>query len=360
MKETSRNVAVGITVIVALALLAAMILMFAGLPEMFQRGYEIEISSWATHDAHEGDVIHLSGMRVGRLTSIRFADPDRPTEGVRLIARIDGDIRLPGNAKAFFFGRGVMGGTYLAIKGEGEPVRDPKTGEALEFFPTDRSIVMESVQMPSSLLPAELTDAMKSLSKLADNLNKLLAPPEEPPATGPVVPGQPPTTAAAPKGLRGTIEKLNRTLDAISTVLGDVENQENIKTSLANLSKATAAATEAMGSLQAFAEQARKTAADAQTTVKDFSELAVASRQRMDELSMKLIEDAEQISKLMTTINRIASKIDSGEGTAGKLLTDPELYNSFLAATRQLNELMRELRQLVEGWKTSGVEIKLK
>ncbi len=43
MTPNARNIAVGLTVIVALAMLGGMILIFAGLPQMFQAGYEIKI-----------------------------------------------------------------------------------------------------------------------------------------------------------------------------------------------------------------------------------------------------------------------------------------------------------------------------
>lgn len=356
MREYVRNLAVGTTVIVALGLLGGMILLFTGLPAMFQRGYEVRISSYTTHDTHEGDIIHLSGMRIGRITEIDFADPDRPTEGVTFVVRIDPDVRLPGNCKAYFFAKGVMGGAYIGLKADGPPRYDEE-GNVLEFFPTDGSIVMESEFVGSGLIPPELTDAMKSLSDLAKNLNVLIAPEPAPPATGEAVPGTQPT---APGGIRGTIGKLNRALDAMSTVLGDVENQRNIKTSLANLAKATAAATEAMEAMKAFADEARKTASAARTTAEDFSKLAGRSQQRMDDIADKLIVAAENVSELMATINRSAGKIESGEGTAGKLLNDPELYNSFLSATKQLNQLMGELRQMVEIWKEGGIEIKLK
>lgn len=356
MREYVRNLAVGTTVIAALGLLGGMILLFTGLPEMFHRGYEIHISSYTTHDTHEGDTVHLSGMRIGRLTDIRFADPDRPAEGVTLVARIDPDVRLPGNCKAYFFAKGVVGGAYIGLKADGPPRYDEE-GNLLEFFPTDGSVIMEGEFVGSGLIPPELTDAMKSLSDLAKNLDTLIAPEPAPPATGEVVAGTQPTT---PGGIRGTLGKLNRALDALSTVLGDVENQRNIKTSLANLAQATAAATEAMVALKAFADAARQTATAATTTAEDFSKLADRSQQRIDDIADKLIVAAENVSELMATINRSAGKIESGEGTAGKLLNDPELYNSLLSATKQLNQLMGELRQIVEIWKEGGIEIKLK
>ena len=362
MNEQARNLAVGFTVLVALALLGGMILLFTGLPQVFLGGYEIRFAASGTHDAHEGDPVHLSGVRIGRVTDIRFTDPGKPYEGVTFTARIESDIKLPANVRAYFFTKGLVGAAYIELKADGPPYIDPRTGEPLEHFPTDGSIVMESAHVGSSVMPDELTDAIKGVSKLAANLNALLEPEPAPPAaTGQA--GTETQTASAPApppGLRGTVVRLNRTLDAFSAVLGDVENQRNIKTSLKDLAAATAAAKEAMDALKAFADDARRTATSAEETAKSFTELADSTRNRIDDLTQRLIADAEAISATMATINRAAAKIESGEGTAGKLLNDPELYNSLLNTTEQMSRLITEFRELVETWKSGGVELKIK
>ncbi len=98
--------------------------------------------------------------------------------------------------------------------------------------------------------------------------------------------------------------------------------------------------------MRQFADEAQKTASNA--------------NQKLDDIAGKLITTSEGISELMATMNRIAIKIESGDGTAGKLLNDPQLYNSFLEASKQMAEMLKEFRELAETWKKQGVEIKLK
>jgi len=338
MKERTRDIAVGLTVLVALAILGGLIMLFTGLPWYFQSGYLVKIASDGTHDVHPGDAVHLAGMRIGRITDVSFTDPAQPYRGVTITARIDKEIALPGNVVAEFYTKGLVGAAWTELTPTGPDLIDPDTGKVLEVFPTDGSVMMPSRHIGESMLPRELIDAMGSLTDLAENINKLISP-QPAPQTQPGTAG-----AQAPEqaSLQATVVKLNRALDAMSAVLGDAENQANLRISLANLAKATAAATETMNELKEFASRAAATA-------EDFSGLAD-----------KLIHSAEEVSRLMATVNRVATKIESGEGTAGKLLSDPELYNSFLAATEQMGLLMTELRQLVETWQSQGVEIKVK
>ncbi|MGC9454543.1 MAG: MlaD family protein [Phycisphaerae bacterium] len=353
MTERSRNIAVGLTVLVALAMLAGMVLIFAGLPQLFQRGYEIKLVSDSTHEIREGDSVHVSGMRAGRIVEVGFTDPADPTAGVTIVARIDGDIRIPSNAKAVVFTRGFVGSPYVALVPEGPQPEDQP------FLPTHPTPTLQIEHRGTGLLPGELGPALEGLAKLTENLNELIAP-EEAPTTA-AADGEGPATepAPTPSGVKGTIEKLNRTLDALYVVLGDVENQRNIQDSLANIRQAAQAATEAMNSMEDFAVEAQKAAAGAADTLSEVREATGEARQRMGDVADKLIESSERISTLMSTVNRIALKIESGDGTAGRLVSDPELYNNLLDATREMSRLMKEFRTLVETWKESGVQIKV-
>ena len=351
MNEKRRNLAVGVTVLVALAMLGGMILRFAGSPEIFQRGYDLVILTDSTHNIKPGDSIYLSGMQVGRLVSVGFTEND-PRKGVTIVARVDRDTQLPANVVVYIFEGSGFQGAYVQLKPEGQYRIDPQTGKTMEFLPTDRTTTLEAKVIPGSLIPPEAIDALKGLSKLAENLNNLISPPPVPAtqvATGPA--GTEPSTAAATSpadqgGLPGMVAKLNRTLDALYAVMGSQENQANIKTSLANLSKATASAAEAMESLKAFAASGQAAATQAGSDV--------------HALTMKLIDDAEKISQLVMTLNQAAEKIAAGQGTFGKLINDPALYNSLLDMTNAIKKMTEDFDALARKWNEKGVEMKLK
>ena len=376
MKEHTRNVTVGLTVIVALLMFGAMILLFTGLPEMFQRGRVLLITFPATADVHKGDWVHLAGMRVGKVTDITFAEDD-PRQGVRFMVRIDEGVKIPANVRPRIYTRGFVGGAYLDLTPSGPNRLDPKTGQPLLFLPDDWDEPLDGDLRGTGLIPEEMLVAVRGLAKLAENLNDLLAPaePTTTAATAPAAsqPGTRPSPAAGGT-LRGTLAKLGRALDAMEAVLGDAENQANIKTSMANLAAATGKAADAMDALKAFAAEAgktagevRKTVADARQTmtdagkaVRNFSALAKTADRRIEELAPRLIDGAEKLSAVLASINRLATKVESGKGTAGQLINDPKLYQSLLEAAQQLTEMMKEFRALAEDWRKNGVPLKVK
>ena len=52
--------------------------------------------------------------------------------------------------------------------------------------------------------------------------------------------------------------------------------------------------------------------------------------------------------------------IESGEGTLGRLVNDPALYNELVATTRQINEMATRFAALAERWETDGIVIDMK
>ncbi|MFA6135575.1 MAG: MlaD family protein [Phycisphaerae bacterium] len=355
MKAEARNLAVGVTVIIALSMLGVLILLFTGLPGVLNRGYKIHMEFDSTHDLIEGDSVFLAGIRVGSLTEVDFIDPAAPGKGVRMTALINHSVRLPGNTQAFVYTKGLMGKGYLSLSPEGALPTNPATGKVIEYLPTDGSVVLVGQQRGNGLFPPEVTDAVKNLSSLAKNLNELVAPaPSATAATGPDGQTQP-ASGPSPRqnSLQGSVAKFNRTLDALYAVIGDEKNQANIKASLANLAVVTAEAKEAMVSFKAFAQQATE-------ATKDVSKVANSAGQRIDELARKLMDDADAVSRLMSTMQETVRKLGEGEGTTGKLINDPKLYNNLVDATKQMTDLMTEMRDLVKTWRESGVEMKLK
>ncbi len=372
MKEHRRNIAVGITVILGLVLLGAMVLTFAKLPEQFTGGYRLKVRMDTTAGAEAGDFVYFRGIRVGRITDVSFADPDDLGKGVLITLTIDDQYRLPA-AVTVAFTKGFMGNTYVEISPGGPKRVHPETGKPITFAPTDVTLEVEGhfrstspvdefgpVLESFSEIGRELKPAMQSITRLAENINRMIAPAPgdgNAPTTGPAD-GNTPTEL--PQGLAGTTDRLNRTLDALYAVLGDAENRDNIKSALANLSEASAKMSEAMDAVKQIATDANAVMSSAEGTLGEISKTAVAARKDFDAVTAKVVTGAEDLSKLLTTMRKVVGRIEEGEGSAGKLLKDPKLYNELVDTVKQMKELAKDLRALAQTWKKTGLQVKLK
>ena len=65
-----------------------------------------------------------------------------------------------------------------------------------------------------------------------------------------------------------------------------------------------------------------------------------------------------RFTSLGDQIDAVLARINSGEGTVGKLMTDPALYEQAREAAERLALTLRDLQQLVRQVREQGVELK--
>jgi phospholipid/cholesterol/gamma-HCH transport system substrate-binding protein len=96
-----------------------------------------------------------------------------------------------------------------------------------------------------------------------------------------------------------------------------------------------------------------KTADAATETVK-------ATQARIDEISKAAIDRMADLSRLMEQANTLTAKINDGQGTAGRLVNDPKLYEGLVDTTTQLNTAVQDLQRVLQQWEQEGVTVKLR
>jgi phospholipid/cholesterol/gamma-HCH transport system substrate-binding protein len=297
MTERTRNLIVGSTVLGAMGLLIVMVVMFTRLPGGLQGGYELDIIVEDTGGVNVGDSVYLRGLRVGYIDRIRFIDKNHPTTGIQMTARVDHGVPIDDDTICYI-SPSVMGPAMLNLR-TGEP-RDLR---GLMELPEGTIHGMIEKTGPLAELKAALTD----IAAITDSLLQIIGPADQT------------DVAIEQSGVRGAIIRLNRTLDEF----------------------------------HAFAAEARE-------SVGTITETTETASGHVEDLAKSLVDSADELSLVLSSMQRIAAKIESGEGTAGKLVNDPRLYRELLDTAEQTSQLMQEIRLLVEQWQAEGIEMKLK
>ena len=157
------------------------------------------------------------------------------------------------------------------------------------------------------------------------------------------------------------LDNTDRSLEVIRNVLGDEKNQKKLA--------------ESLGKLPRTIDKMNDTFEAADTALRKFTESPPGSDkpppidrlitmiERMDRTMRKFTESddpnqpppVDQIAKAVGNINEITdlmrdimARIDKGEGTLGALLKDRQLYDRLNRAARNIEQLSRELRPIVE------------
>jgi len=307
--QRRRNIVVGIFVMLALCALGVMIYKFGDLPAaVSELGSFYVFVQFPTAPGVQRDTpVRFCGYQVGRVSKVMA--PDIRTDlntGLRYhqtlaILNIGKKyVNIPSNVEVKLMTRG-LGSSYVELKVDPHlPLTRLDPNDPNTVYLTNEMLLQGSTGMTSEFFPEE---SQKKLEELVD-------------------------------GLKAFVDNANH-------IISDPNNKENFKTILANLSEAANQATEA------FKEFQRLSAAGTETL-----ENADA---KADKLVAAMVETSEELGKTAAELRQILVKINSGEGTAARLVNDGRFYENLLENTEQLQVLLEQLKPLADKAKKKGL-----
>jgi phospholipid/cholesterol/gamma-HCH transport system substrate-binding protein len=322
--QKRRDVIVGIFVIVGLAALAWMILKFGDLPTTVtrMRSFQIYVQFPTAPGVMKDTPVRFCGYQVGMVTRVappavrvdlNTRQPYHQTLCTLSINKIYKDI--PSNVEIKLMTRG-LGSSYLELKVDPRklpaPPRDPNDPRSCCL--TEGMVLQGSTGMTSEFFPEESQEQLSSL-----------------------------------------VEAIGTFVGHANDILGDPKNKENFKATLANIAKTT-------GDMPVAVDQVVETLKDAQKTLEGFRQLAAAGSETLqstdakaERLVVSLINTSNELGRTVSQLRLALEKVNSGDGSAGRLLNDGRLYESLLESTTQLNVLLKDLKDLTTKISEQGL-----
>jgi phospholipid/cholesterol/gamma-HCH transport system substrate-binding protein len=310
--QKKRNIAVGIFVIVALVAIVWLLFKFGDLPVKISEwnSYTVNVQFPIAQGVAKSTPVRFCGYQVGMVTDVR---PPKKLQNLRtgqfyhqavVVLSIDKKYNdIPSNLDVKLMTRG-LGSSYieLVINPDAPPVKSQDANQPPKDYLVEGMWLQGSSGTTSEFFPAE---SQKKLDELITGLNSL-------------------------------IKNANN-------IIGDPNNRENIRVTLANLAETTKRATTAMQEFEKFATAGTM-------TFKDVDEKVVPV----------VVSLSEELSKTTAEMRLILEKINSGQGTAGKFINDGRFYENMLENTQQLESLLKEMREFIAKSSEKGLPIKLK
>jgi phospholipid/cholesterol/gamma-HCH transport system substrate-binding protein len=147
------------------------------------------------------------------------------------------------------------------------------------------------------------------------------------------------------KPLQKKVENAIVSADSLITGFNQVltpEAREDLKSTFDNLNKTMASFSKAANSLEnLLAENDEKLS----RTFTNLDEMTVNFKQLSDSLAQVEINSlVADLEKMIANFNAVSAKINNGEGTLGKLINDDQVYVNLENATKQLEELLQDIK----------------
>lgn len=340
-KSVARDFLVGITAIVGVGGLLFMLMLFGEFRKRFEPVYPIKLSMPAGAGIGGTSPVLFNGVRVGAITNLAVANP--PTEGIVATLNIRKGIPIPRDL-AVYVEKGLVGEAAMSLSF----APDARTNDFIPedaFLPgrdtppirvTPRSLFGD-LQRPLERLSATADKFEKfadTYTKLGETLQGLLAPRD--PAD--VDAGKTPTVATV-------IARVDSLLANLNKWAGDDSLLKNLKDSSSKI-----------GELMTDARAAAKSIDDAAKGLDAKGERAVAA---VESLARDAKSTLSRLDGALTDVSAIAGKINRGEGTAGQLVNNPDLYKSLNNAAERLDKALTELQLLLQKFKAEGIKVGL-
>ena len=337
MTERSHNMLVGLTSVAGFVCLAVLLWLFGYVPRWLEKGYEVRVALNHASGLTEGSLVKLSGIRIGKVRSVKLQEA--PTRGVLVFAIVR--HRIPLQARVTVEAPFIGGSPSLAF------TIDHLDDEQLdELLATDGSAVVGG-KVPS--LATQFADELKAAmdvpirqferfsnqwSLVGSNLNQLIEPRQVEQVDQGQLRGNL-STALARADAR--LSELRHTVDSINRWLDDGQMRDNVRATATNAALATKKIHESAG---------------------QFGELLGEARQHMDRLAGRYVAVADTISHLIHVVQQVVDKVDQGDGSVGKLLNDSRMYDNLNDALVRLQAALKQVQLLVEKWKEEGLPVR--
>lgn len=235
--------------------------------------------------------VTVNGLAVGKVNSIDFADKNG---GLIVTFSVEKDFDFSKNSTVLIYSSGFIGGNNLGIIPANDGAATAQSGDTLQG----------DIQ-----------------AGMIDGIMDKFVPLE--------------------KSLEHTLARLDTVLVGISDVL-DEDTKKNLRSSISNLNQTMASfngvARDMKSLLNTNKEKLNSTMSNLDITAQNFAKLSD---------SLAQIETGELVRNMETTIrklNNIAEGIDNGEGSVGKLLKDDKLYDNLTGASKQMEQLLEDMK----------------
>ena len=236
--------------------------------------------------------VTLNGYKIGKVQKINFNPND--TKELIVDVVIENDVKFSKTSKAELYETGLIGGKAIAIIPDYDNNVIAKSGDYLIGIVKPGLTDLVNQIMPQIQL--QLEAVMKKAEIVLSNVNSLFD--EE-----------------TKESLKSSIDEFGSLTNSLSETSANIndfikDNSPNLTTTINNLNETS-------------------------LKIKDISS-------SMSEVDLNLI--LTNLDSTISNLNKITHKLNQGEGTIGKLLYDDVLFKNLDDATKNLEELIEDIK----------------
>lgn len=360
MDEQRYRFGVGVLVVASIVIGVILIMFFGAAPDFLASHYQVTVNFPAAPGVDSDTPVRKNGVTVGRVKRVNLLPDDH---GVDLVLELDSDRQVR-QGEICRIGNGSL------ITGDAVVEFIPPSAESLvtrfdgrDGLPPDGQLSEIEKEVAAAYLKDQ--DYVKGGQLTPDPLGTLIGMQEKFAPTLVAIEQAGTQVGALARDVRSllsgeqgqlrtivqkteqTIDNFNRTLDAIEGVFADEGLRNSLRTASDRLPK--------------LLDEAEGVLRETRETVASFEGVGVAAEKAMENVASfteplgeqgeKIVADAvrtlNNLDALLNDIRQVSTRINSGQGTLGRLLNDDELYFAVQRSVQNVEQLSSQLRPII-------------
>ncbi|HUH26565.1 MAG TPA: MlaD family protein [Flavobacterium sp.] len=290
--KITKEIKTAILVLVSIALLIWGIVFLSG-TNLFSSTRKLYVVYPNVEGLSTASAVTVNGLVVGKVNSIKLQD-----DGKLLVELLMTDpVDVPVSSKAVIYAPSFLGGKQIALEINYKEATLAKSGDFLEGG--NLSGLLDGLGEKADPLIQKLDSVLYNVNVLVGSINKTLDP-------------------ATQKNLQDALAELNVTMKNANGITSKFDKIVSTnETKINNI------------------------VSDFNTTSKNLANFSG----ELDKIQLQKLQDIlTKFDSAASSLDQMMKDIDSGKGNIGKLLKEEELYHNLEGATKELNQLLEDVK----------------
>lgn len=326
MNDRMMQFRVGVVVLATAIIAGILIVLFGDLPSLVQATYPLKMSFADARGVSNGTPVRKNGILVGRVADVELDEKG----GVSVVADIDSYVPIYKDEQPRIASTLLGDAEIQLVPGRVVPPRQRLAPEEVLVGAVSRDPFEAFATLEPKLGSAleSLTQASESVTKLSANLDRLLL-------------GEDDTFSKMVAKTEKALDAFSLAMDNINDVMGDANARANLKQTLNGLP-------EVMNDLRTTVQGIGTTVDTADRNLRNLEGLTRPLGERGEGMVAQVDKTIGRLDEVLQQATLFTRALNESEGTLGKLVRDPKVYDDLAQAAANVNNLTKELRPIVD------------
>ena len=326
MNDRVMQFRVGVVVLATAIIAGILIVLFGDLPSLVQATYPLRMSFADARGIAPGTPVRKNGILVGRVADVQLDERG----GVSVVADIDSYVPIYRDEQPRIASTLLGDSEIQLVPGRVVPPRqrigkDEVLAGAVSRDPFE---VFATLEPKLGTALESLTQAGDSVSKLSANLDRLLLGEDD--------------------KFAKMVQKTEAALDAFSLAMNNINDVMGDPTARARLRETLTALPEVISDLRATVRGIGTTVDSADRNLRNLEGLTKPLGERGAGMVAQVDRTIGRLDEVLQQAAFFTKALNESEGTLGKLVRDPKVYEDLAQAAANVKGLTRDLRPIVD------------